>query len=86
MFVIIYHNYHANPGSGNVCIGPFTERPLAIEHLREMERLAGDSDFKTDEEAGFLGYDAEELDNAGRDTELASDIRAEVVELTPPGY
>lgn len=90
MYVIIYHNAHA---FDNACeseiIGPFSSLPDAKARLVRLVANMGDEQFKldpdpeTEQDGTYAGYFYEDLEREGRSEDLASEIWAEIVKLTP---
>lgn len=84
-FVIQYHNEHA--AEDDQIFGPYTLEE-AKQQLAELVRMSNDSLFKdrtyvyVNTSLGCAGYDEDELDEAERDTDLASEIWAEIRPIT----
>ncbi len=86
MFVLIYHNDNApnSNATGSEFFGPYNDKQAAQADLTRIVDDLGDQLFQIrDLQPGFAGYKASELEEAGRDPELADQLFAEIVQLTP---
>ncbi len=89
MYVVHYHNEHAfdNPGECAV-YGPYETRDEAKAGLARLAATV-DPCFQVDPnndpnaKGTYAGFDDAKLEAADRDVEIAAEIWAEVVELTP---
>ena len=92
MFVIHYHNDHVfdNPGCCSI-IGPYPTMDKAKTGLAGLVAEINDPLFKidpdqdaVDNDGTYAGFAYDDLIDAGRDEDMASEIWAEIVELAPP--
>jgi hypothetical protein len=97
-YVIQYHNGYNHDVSRYLfrklpIYGPFDTIEEATSYLQYIVDLQADELFKirTDEfrkidpnELGYAGYDAEELEKADRDEDLAAEIWAQIHLVFPP--
>ncbi len=91
MYVIQYYNAHLYYNAGEcVIFGPLPDLDAAKARLTKLVENKGDPLFKIDPDPDavnngtYAGYSPEDLAAADRDEDLASEIWAEIVELTPP--
>lgn len=92
MYVIYYHNEHVfdNPGECGVH-GPYPDLNAAKVGLAALVTSLDDSLFKidpdpdaSDKTGTYAGYYYKDLYDAKRDEDMAYEIWAEIILLTPP--
>lgn len=93
MFIVHYHNEHAysNPGCCEI-YGPLPDIDTAKSYLAKLVESVDDPLFKIDpdphaeatRDGTYAGYCYETLEENNRNTDLCSEVWAEIVRLTPP--
>jgi hypothetical protein len=89
MFVVYYHNELVYDNHSQCeTYGPLTDLDAAKECLAKLVKQIHDEDkyvaspmFKIDESGIYAGFDSDELDADGIDTDIADEIWAEIVPL-----
>jgi hypothetical protein len=81
--VVVFHHEHLYHNACQEAIhGPYTERE-AQEVLAGIVVTMKDTEFKLSDDGEYAGYSFDDLVTAKRDTDLCSEIWAEIVPLTP---